>query len=298
MKMKSPLLRRRGAFTLVEMLVAVAVMTLVGGAVYQLSSVGAILYAKNTAINVAHDQSRIAVARLVRDIHAAASIPQLGHIDNRAPGSWTPPTGSWVPSGTNVTFVADTGSGPSPGIGFQVMGDGRGSPGGPFNIKNDPADPNLIMIDSPNIAPQVGMRLIIPYYNMEDEINRVTSTGADHWNVFTVQGMEQKFKTKNQTYYICFYTSRTAYVVENGELRLYSSFPPPTGSTWPIVLTRNIINPADRTQPAAPFTQATTQYIGVNLTTEDSHYTNRGFKGTNTLVAGSIPYYSQICISQ
>jgi hypothetical protein len=65
-----------------------------------------------------------------------------------------------------------------------------------------------------------------------------------------------------------------------------------------VTIARNIINPNDRTQPAQPFTQGNTQYIGVNLTTEDQQYNNRGFKAVNTLIAGSIPYYSQICIYQ
>jgi hypothetical protein len=47
-----------------------------------------------------------------------------------------------------------------------------------------------------------------------------------------------------------------------------------------------------------PFSQATTQYIGINLKTQDLHYSNRNFKAVNTLLAGTVPYRAQICINQ
>jgi hypothetical protein len=70
--------------------------------------------------------------------------------------------------------------------------------------------------------------------------------------------------------------------------------------SWPVVVARNIINsdPTKYGQPATPFTQATSQYVGVNLSTEDSHYTNRHFKSVNTLLAGSVPYRAKLCVYQ
>src|SRR5205807_9817154 len=129
--------------------------------------------AKNTAENLAHDSSRVAVNRMLHDIHTAVSIPVLGHIDTRTPGSYTAPTNSWVPSGTSVTFYADNSVGPTAGVAFQMMG-GPGDPnGGPFEVINDPANPELIQIGSgPSHVPQAGMRLIFPYYNMEDDISK------------------------------------------------------------------------------------------------------------------------------
>jgi hypothetical protein len=250
------------------------------------------LYAKNTGTNLAHDSSRTAVNRLLHDIHTAVSIPVLGHIDTRTPGSYVAPTNSWVPSGTNVTFYADNSTGPTAGVSFQMMG-GPGDPnGGPFNVINDPANAELIQIGSgTDHVPKVGMRLIFPYYNMEDDIIKATSTGSNHFNIWTANALETRFKVKKNTYYICYYTTRWAYVVENGELHLYSSAPPPAGMSWPIVVARNIIS-------GTPFTQATTQYIGISLTTQDTHYSNRKFKAVNTLLAGSVPYRAQLCVNR
>jgi hypothetical protein len=284
--------RKLAGYTLVDIMVASGLVTIVGLIAYYAMNSGTILYAKNTAENLAHDQSRIAVNRLLHGIHTAVSIPQLGHIDYRTPGSYTAPANSWVPYGTNVTFYADAGTGPSAGVSFQGMGGITDPNGGPFNVFNDPGNPDLIMIDSGTAsAPQPGMRLIFPYYNMEDDITKVTSNGVSHYNVWTANALETRFKTKKNTYYICYYTTRWAYVVESGKLNLYSSAPPPTGGAWPVTIARNIAS-------GTPFTQATTQYVGINLTTQDTHYSNRKFKAVNTLLAGSVPYRAQLCVNK
>jgi hypothetical protein len=333
-----------GGYTLADIMVATALVTIVGViTLYALNS-GTILYSKNTAENLAHDQSRIAVNRLLHDIHTAVSIPSVGYIVAGADPSPSP--GCWVPYGTNVTFrtqtpasttiasgsngaslpqaainVASTTGFPSPsgtilvttanggqtvkytgvtsnsftgcsltglgamstggmvisehvGMSFQLMG-GPGDPnGGPFNVKNDPGNPELIMIQSYTSTPKVGMRLIFPYYNMEDDIVKATSNGADHYNIWTKNALETRFKTKKNTYYICYYTTRWAYAVQNNKLNLYSSAPPPAGFTWPVTVARNISSDA-------PFSQSTTQYVGIN-----------------TLLAGSVPYRAQLCVNQ
>ena len=72
--------QRNAGYTVGEMMVAVGIASVVSVcAIYTLLN-GMTLFAKNTAENLAHDQNRTAVNRLVHDIHAAVSIPQLGHI--------------------------------------------------------------------------------------------------------------------------------------------------------------------------------------------------------------------------
>lgn len=294
MKMSILQKKQQAGYTLAEIMVASGASVVVGLAIYATLNSGMILYAKNTAQNLAHDSARIAVNRMLHDIHHAVSIPQLGHIDTRTPGTYTAPAGSWVPSGTNVTFYADNGTtGPSAGVAFQMMGSPYDPNGGPFEILNDPANPELIQIYSGTSAtPFVGMRLIFPYYNMEDEITKATSSGPNHYNIWTKNALEVRFKKKKDApVNIVYYTSRWAYVVENGKLNLYSSAPAPNGKTWPVEVSRNIVS-------ATPFTQTSSQYVGINLTTQDNHYTNRNFKAVNTLLAGSVPYRAQLCLSK
>lgn len=388
MRIRSTSALRNGGFTLAELMVTAGLATMVGSAVGYLTLNASILYAKNTADNVAHDQNRIAVSRLVRDIHGATSIPQLGKI---VPGNLaanpTAPAGSWTPFGTNVTFWAESGSGPAAGISFKKMGSAMDPNGGPFEVKNDPGNANLIMVKSGRVAPYVGTELIFPYYGMEGTVSRLTSNGSDHWNIWTADALETRIKTKKDTVIICYYMSRYAYVVEKGELKFYASTPPPDGVTWPITIARNIIeapqkNPHevnvrdDRYQPnvmtikrgesvtwkwredpvrsvtskaphpyagqfnsglkgkdtewtytfreagvfsytssnnsaqtatitvidrdynAKPFSQASSQYVTINLTTEDNRYTNRNYRAVNSLLAGSVPIRAQISKTQ
>jgi prepilin-type N-terminal cleavage/methylation domain-containing protein len=289
----------RAGFTLPEVMIALSVASIVGICAFYLFLNGFILYAKNTAENVAHDQNRIAVNRLLRDIHAATSIPQLGKI---VPGNMaanpTAPAGSWTPYGTNVTFWAEPGTGPSAGVAFKKMGSVLDPNGGPFEVKNDPGNADLIMIKSYTTQPQSGMEIIFPYYDMEGTIKKVTSNGSDHYNVWVEGGLETRIKEKKNTSVICYYMSRFAYVVENGALHFYSASAPPSGVTWPATIARNVVNEANRTLPAKPFSQPTSEYVGISLTTEDSNYTNRNFRAVNTLLAGSVPIRAQISKTQ
>ena len=65
-----------------------------------------------------------------------------------------------------------------------------------------------------------------------------------------------------------------------------------------ITVARNIINEADRTQPAKPFQQTAPDYVAVSLTTEDDRYSNRKFKAVNTLLAGSVPIRARLSVTQ
>ena len=297
---------RTAGFTLGETMVAIGVTSIVGLCAGYVFINGTILYAKNTAENMAHDENRKAVNRMVHDIHAAVSTPQLGHIvAGNLAANPTAPAASWTPYGTNLTFWADAGAGPTAGVSFKKMGNSFNPNGGPFAVKNDPGNVDLIQIDSGTAnPPHAGMDIVFPYYTdddgrpMEGTLYQVTSNGNNHYNVWIAGGLEERIKNKKGTNVICYYMSRFAYVVENGNLNYYSTSMPPNGVTWPITVARNIINETNRALPAKPFSQASTDYVGINLTTEDSRYSNRNFKAVNTLLAGSVPIRAQLSKTQ
>jgi hypothetical protein len=254
------------------------------------------LYARITANNLAHDQSRIAVNRLVSDIHKAVSIPQLYDASATA---------------TNGLVTVTSATTKAQCIAFQNVP----ANGGPWEVKNDPGNSELIMIDTNGWDPQPGMRLIIPMYSIENDIIKVTANG-NHKNVWMANGEERIPKSKNGTYVITYFTSRTFYVVQDGELRLYTSGVDPDGGTnyngiiTPSVSGGKLVFKNDNGSTARyvvvaryitsaqPFTVPNypdSRYVGVNLTTSDTHYSNRGFVAVNTLVAGSVPYRAKIC---
>ena len=288
--------RFEGGYTLAEIMVAGGAIVVLGLISVTLMLAGFKIYAKVTANNLSHNESRLAVNRLVSDIHKAVSTPQLYDASAST-------TGGLV----NVTSATTRAS----CISFQNVPD----KGGPWEVKNDPGNPELIQIDTDNFDPQVGMRLIIPMYKIENDIIKVTGNG-NHKNVWMANGEERIPKSKNGTYIITYFTSRTFYAVQDGELRLYQSGVDPNGGTnYNTVITPAVVGGklvfkntdgstakyaviARYIASAQPFTVPNypdSRYVGVDLTTSDTHYSNRGFVAVNTLVAGSIPYRAKIC---
>lgn len=192
-------------FTFAEMGVAIGVLGLLGLVFFQVLQSGLTLAAKNTAVNAAHEEARQGILRMTRDIHASVSVPQLRDASfavvssTPVPGasaSATPPTAAGI-SFQNVAF-------------------------GPNYVFNDPNGNNgLVMIKDGAIQPSPGMRLIIPAWGIEDDIQRVTgAVTAGHSNVFTSGSFETGVKNSpayaGSLYAITYYTSRVMYVVKNG----------------------------------------------------------------------------------
>src|SRR5438105_15735532 len=63
-------------FTVAEMAVATAVMAILGIVVFNVLNSGMTLYAKNRAVNSAHQEAREGISGLTRAIHAAGPVPQ------------------------------------------------------------------------------------------------------------------------------------------------------------------------------------------------------------------------------
>jgi hypothetical protein len=159
--------------------------------------------------------------------------------------------------------------------------------------------------------PAPGMRLIIPMYDIENDITKVTSNGF-HRNVWMANGEERIPKSKNGTKVITYFTTRVFYAVEGGNLVTYASgmggnttlTPAISGgklvirnsdgsAATPTVIARYITS----AQPFGVPNYPDRRFVGVNLTTEESRYSNRGYKATNTLIAGSIPFRARLCDS-
>lgn len=199
--------RHERGFTLAEMGVAVGVLGLLGLVFFQVLQSGLTLAAKNTAVNAAHEEARQGVLRLTRDLHASVSVPQLRDSSFAVISSTPSPSAS--PGATPPT---------APAVSFQNIAYG------PNFVFQDPGNPTLIMIHDGAYTPTPGMRLIIPFWSIEDDIARVSASGTSgHSNVFTVHSMEDvTTHVKNaptfggSTYAITYYTNRVMYAVKNG----------------------------------------------------------------------------------
>jgi hypothetical protein len=325
--------KRQGGFTVAEMVVSTMVMAILGIVFLQVLNSGMILYAKNTAINSAHEDAREGVNRLTRDIHAAVSVPQLRNSTTDA--NYTV-TGSFaVVSSTPSGGVAPTAA----GISFQNVVSGS-----PDFVWKDPGNVNLIMInDNPN-PPVPGMRLIVPYWGIEDDIQKATASGsAKKTNVFLAGGGESTIVTKAPTYLsgdayaVTYYTERVLYVVEGGTYIAdskgnfnlvsgqYVAVTPGTGQYrfeggelhlykqrnsgnnngngyfyWQFIATvaRYLSSPQPFYIPLNSGGSPDTRYVGVKLSARDPSTSNRGYLATAALLDTKIDYRSRICLYQ
>jgi hypothetical protein len=216
-------------FTVAEMVVSSMVMAILGIVFLNVLNSGMILYAKNTAVNSAHEEGRQGLNRLIRDLHAAVSVPQLRnntHDSTYSCGSYecgdTRNASTFaVVSSTPVSGAAPTAA----GISFQDVVSGS-----PDYVWQDPGNSSLIMIKDPGDSPSAGMRLIVPQWSYEDAITKVSGASPNHSNVFLYTGLDtniatnlgnqgRKFGQSTYTtgpYAITYYTERMLYVVEGG----------------------------------------------------------------------------------
>ena len=188
------------------MAVAVGVMGLLGLVFFQVLQSGLVLSAKNTAVNAAHEEARQGIVRMTRDIHASISVPQLRDTSfavvssTPAPGSSTPPSAAGV-SFQNIAY-------------------------GPNYVWKDPSPSgnSPIMIKDGAYVPEPGMRLIVPFWGIEDTITKQTGASqAAHSNIWLAGAQEQvlgnkspSFNVSGNTYAITYYTYRIMYLVKNG----------------------------------------------------------------------------------
>lgn len=323
MKTQHLLKLTRSGYSFVEISVAVSAATMLGLIFFQVLNSGIILFAKNTAVNASHDEARQGLNRLTRDIHAAISVPEL----RSAPASFT---GTWV---APVVDPAPVGGVPptAAGVSFQNLA------GGPNYVWKDQPN-NLIKIrDDPGVAVE-GMRLIVPFFGLEEDMTHVAAKGSDnHRNIF----IHADQSTPNidapalgGSYAITYYTDRTMYLVqggqyiadnqggwistgggnyapytsgsmqryrfENGELHMYKQRY--TGSTvyWQDkgIVARYISSPKPFYVPLNSVGGSNNKYVGVKLTTRDPKTSNRGYLATATLLDTQIDYRSRIAIYQ
>jgi prepilin-type N-terminal cleavage/methylation domain-containing protein len=280
--------RRRGAFSLIEMMVTVAVVALCGGMVFFLLNSGMNLYAKNTAVNVAHQQARAGVDQMLANIHAAVSIPQL--VDG------------------NLVPLPAPGTGPAVGVDFQRF------EAGPFLLwtgQNVTPDQTWISVYAKNwTVPQntTSLRLNIPSHDVEMDIVSIIAFGD--YRIINFSGPVGKniivkddgsgngrgnapvAATSNVSAFI---TRRVSYAVIGTELRYF-----PNNDLQAFrVIARNVISPTPFSillseQGSADFRSV----AAVNLSTAEPQYSNRGYAAVNMFISSYIPFRSRLTNTQ
>jgi type II secretory pathway pseudopilin PulG len=323
MKLRNSSQRRLLAFTVAELMVAIGVLGLLGIVFFQVLQSGLVLSAKNTAVNAAHAEARQGILRMTRDIHASISVPQLRDGDlaivsatpapNASPGA-TPPTAAGV-SFQNIAY-------------------------GPNYLWKDPSPHGTspIMIKDGPYAPEPGMRLIAPFWGVEDTI--IQQAGASqgaHSNIWLANQQEQILGNRSpifggSTYAITYYTNRIMYVVrngqyvadpkgdfnlvgleyvqvtpgtgayhyENGELHYYIQKYANGATFWQdkAVVARYISSPKPFSVPLNRYGSSDNKYVAVAISARDPKSSNRGYLATASLLNTQIDYRSRLTIYQ
>jgi type II secretory pathway pseudopilin PulG len=279
---------RTRAFKLIEMMFTTVLIGVLGLILYALLNISTILGAKNTAVNTAHQQARVAMIDMLQDLHSAVSQPYL--IDASGVAKPTPPPGT-TPA-------------PAEGIAFQTWSSG------PHKFKNNAlAGQNQITLkltsqsalDSrPAPTPIVGQRVIIPTHQIESDITAVSGTSTN-FTITLANNLPVDVKGTDSTAgdLVCFITDRCSYniltdVHDAANKSLTWNW---KGSTR--VIGNDITNGTPFSTPLTPAGALYSRFVAaIDLSTSDLKYSNRGYKAANILLNGQVPFKARLTTYQ
>jgi prepilin-type N-terminal cleavage/methylation domain-containing protein len=280
---------KAAGFNLVEMMITVALISVVGLVLYSILYTSTVLGAKNTAVNVAHQQARVAMIDMLQDIHSAVSLPQLVDTDGTTP--WPSPT-----PGASAS--------PAPGVSFQQWSSG------PHKVKNDVAvgatQIHIVVNGTP--TPVAGQRLIISAYQIEADI--ASTSGGNGDLTLTINNIYGPGLTPPVTYPVstmpiaikgtgssagdvtCFITDRCSYAVSNNNLNWRWK-----GNTKAVA--NYVTNSTPFSSPTTPAGAVYSRFVAaIDLSTSDTQYSNRGYKSANILLNGQVPSKTRLTTYQ
>lgn len=269
---------QRDGMTLVELMITTSITAIIGGIVFVVLTMGMNLYAKNTAVNAAHQQARAGVDQMLQNIHGAVSIPQL--VDS------------------NLQAIPAPGTGPATGISFQLFD------AGPFPVvQNANASDTSLVLNSSSYVPAANCRLNIPSHYIELDINSTTSVSSANrrFNLAGTLGHDVTIVGDGEddsgaSYIItAFITHRVSYLVVGTELRYY-----PTNDlgTYKVVA-RNITSPTPFTIPTLDSGGLNNRYVAaINISTVEPQFTQRGYAAVNMFISSFIPFRCRLTTTQ
>lgn len=279
-------------FTLLETIMASVSVGAIGLAIFYTLFSGLLLFTKNTAMNVSHEEARVALLQLNTDLHAAVSAPSL-----------TDSNGNMI-----------SGQGPAAGVEFQVL---LSSTQYCQVSANASTGQNQIHVALPAgyPTPYAGTRLIIPSYEIEQNVSAVSVSGTVATctlasNLPVAVDVSDAYGTYNV---VCFFTQRVYYYVNGPSSYVQNGVtvvPPLTLNYIGVGKNASYVMASTNLSSYTPFSIPNTSsgtanyhYVVVtNLSAQDPATTNIntffGFSTSSIMLNGKIPAYSIITTYQ
>jgi hypothetical protein len=272
--------RQKGA-VLIELMISSAIVIMTGGIIYYILNTGLILFAKNTAINLAHQQARVAVLQMEQDLHASVSIPRL------------------VDASKNPV----AGNGPAAGVSFQLYAKGPLQVAPTAQGVYYAAGQNQVKVRVNGYVPKVGQRLCIPTHQIELDITDAGVGSTDR--ILTLSEplpaevnpwlYDAGTNTWVAVNIMCFITDRAFFIVSDGSLRHFGPDQPTAGR----IMANDITSSTPFSIPVTPTGSAYNRFVAaIDLSTVDAGSSNRGFKAANMFLNAMVPYRARLCITQ
>lgn len=260
-------LRRQAGFTLVEIMVSLAVVGATGGMIFSAIRLIALLGAKNSAINLTHQQTRAMIHESVSQIHSSISIPSLA----------------------DTSLASVTGAGPAAAVTYQTL------VAGPYRVwTSAAAGSSVIQVDSHtgDPVPKVGERLIVTAFRIEEDITAVASAGGSppNYNITIANPITSAITCSSGTPNIVAYrTQRSALAVIGTELRYF----PRSNAAAYSVIARSIVTPTPFSVPGSD-----NRYIQANFTAQDPRIAGLNMKSMFTQLQITVPYRYRLTTKQ
>lgn len=253
--------------TLVEILIACAVLGSAVAMIFGALEVVTVLWAKNGAINLPQQRTNKMTSRIVGELRGACSVPQLIN------SSFEP-----VPAGESAE-----------GVRFQ--GYVRG-PNKIFNPCNANSKNIRITRKADDPDPKPGMRLVIPAFGIEAEIEKATGVNgqAQVQDIQLKHPLGKSIECRAGTpIYAVYITQSTAFLAQGGELRQYSN----GQAGGYVVVARGVA-------AVRPFSYLNEdkRRVRVAMRVRDESFDKRGFNATDFGLGLMVPYRCRLTHQQ
>lgn len=301
--------RRRAAFSLIELVFAIAILSMVGAAYVLVNNFCSNIYARTMAVTASHVEARSGIERLLKEIHSNIAGPQPVQVE--------------VKHGKRV--LKDAFGDAAQGFALQMR------VGGPFQVVSDTSKGGTTItvdVGGAGIVPTPNQMILVPSYGIEKFIASVgtpngtrypiTVQDADGFNAAEVVTLDDNGQAgydgrgARRGFVQAYFTTPVVYIAENGQLLRYRvahdatlGLPVLSGNAEVVADGLDANDPDDPDDPFKPFEldagdgsdlrgPDSRSIAVVRLFTKDKRTDRLGYTATNMFLQAMIPTRYQL----